>query len=159
MSTHDVTEIVARNKLTGIHKVNCNNVSVGMDGVSETYYTIDVDENGIQTSKGYVWDRVAEAWVPMQQSNYDFSGVGRIIVFIRGTSVQSLPVGSNRVLVMSNIDCNVAWGANPVATTSSTILQSRQPYILTVGVGNKIAILPITLTAIPTTYFYINELL
>ena len=93
------------------------------------------------------------------RTKYNFSGFAQVLSFIRGTSVQSLPVGCSKVMIMSNIDCNIAWGNNPVATINSTALQSRQSYILTVGAGNKIAILPITIAAIPTTYFYINELL
>ena len=92
------------------------------------------------------------------RTKYNFSGIGYTLAFIKGTSVQSLPMGSSKIMIMSNIDCNIAWGNNPVATASCTAIQSRQPYILTVGAGNKIAILPITISAIPTTYFYINEL-
>ena len=92
------------------------------------------------------------------RTKYNFSGIGYTLAFIKGTSVQSLPMGSSKIMIMSNIDCNISWGANPTATTNCTAIQSRQSYILTVGVGNKIAILPITIAAIPTTYFYINEL-
>jgi hypothetical protein len=93
------------------------------------------------------------------RTKYNFSGIGYRMTFINGTSVQSPVVGTSKVMVSSNVDCHIAWGPNPVATTSCTAILSRTPYMLTVGAGNKIAILPIVIGSLPTTYFYVNELL
>jgi hypothetical protein len=118
-----------------------------------TFVTLD-------TGKLYIGQGLGKGLVKIGvRTKYNFSGIAQILTFIRGTSVQSLPVGCSKIMISSNIDCNIAWGPSPVATATSTAIQSRQPYILTVGAGNKIAILPITLTTIPTTYFYMNELL
>ena len=100
---------------------------------------------------------ILSAWSDKQANSY--SGVGQRLTFST-VSVRSAAIGSAYVMIISNIDCNVAVGLNPVATATTTIIPSRTMIVLRVGVGNKIAILPIVVgPLLGTTFFYVNELL
>jgi len=100
---------------------------------------------------------ILSAWSDKQANSY--SGIGQRLTFST-VSVRSATIGSAYVMIISNIDCNIAVGLNPVATATTTIIPSRTMIVLRVGVGNKIAILPIVVgSLLGTTFFYVNELL
>ena len=106
--------------------------------------------------------------LPLLQLNmnslYNFSGVAQSFNFSKTVSVQSAVIGSNYVMISSNIDCHFATGINPVAGATSPIMLTGRSFVVKVGIGNKIAIFPmrpldVSTVASSLTYFCINELL
>lgn len=83
-----------------------------------------------------------------QDANGNIAQVGRLGIVqnitITGSSQQSSAFatpGIFAVRVVATADCYIAIGANPTATTSSTLLVAGLPEYFTVALGEKLAVI------------------
>jgi hypothetical protein len=93
----------------------------------------------------------------MGSPNYGLRVTNTLVRSVSGTSAQSAATDANTeyVRIVSDTDgVQIAFGANPTATTSSTILGAYDPEIFKIDGGMKIA----AILASGTGNIYIDEL-